>query len=164
MIKQTLIATVGLVLLGFPLNAGEVVVINSTPAEKWFDSEIQFDLIGTYQDQVSDFGGGLGVNYFINENFGVGIDTLYNGEDNLYEYSTSLNVIYRYPFEQLALAPYVVGGVGYTWDGDEVLYSVGAGVDYRLAENIGVFVEGRYNWFGDVDSDPSVRAGFRFTF
>ncbi len=55
------------------------------------------------------------------------------------------NFFVRYPICSLNLAPYaMVGGSG-TWNGHGTGYgNVGAGVEYRFTDNIGVFVDGRY--------------------
>ena len=55
------------------------------------------------------------------------------------------NLIVRLPIECAHLAPYVYGGGGYQFEpGDEWFAQVGAGVDVRVTQNWGLFVDARY--------------------
>jgi opacity protein-like surface antigen len=97
----------------------------------------------------------------------------------LVEYST-LTVIpqirLRYPLLGGRLTPYAIAGVGWghteltdrkpvgfgvtlKGDDDTVVGTVGAGVEYFVANNIAVGVEAKYQFFGDLDLEAGPLAG-----
>ena len=116
------------------------------------------------------FGGGLAVNRFFTTNFGVGIEgqalrSQNNGKDVIG--STALNLFYRMPIGDSGVAPYVYAGGGVLFntengsvddiiddatdddidgsDDDALLEThVGAGVEYRITRNFGLFSDGRW--------------------
>ena len=163
--------------------------------------EWQIDLFGAYawadsgsrrllgEDDV--FGGGLGINYFITRNFGIGAEgSLFDTEGDILG-TTNLNVILRFPIAETGLAPYLFGGAGVTFnaddldsddfsdaedrlednddprDSDDVIFiaHAGAGIEYRFTPHFSVFGDARYTWAERDDSDFGLaRAGVRFAF
>ena len=106
--------------------------------------ELQLDIFGQYTDgNVHDhagpirdhgWGGGIGVNYFITRNFGVGVDAAWlsasqapysgtTGRTTIHNFSASL--IYRFPIDRICTAPYVFVGGGVAAEGDQ--WAVGHG-------------------------------------
>ncbi len=60
------------------------------------------------------------------------------------------NFFLRYPICAINLAPYVVVGGGGAWgQGEGIGYgNVGAGLEYRITDHIGLFADGRYFYGG----------------
>lgn len=144
------------------------------------DSEITFDLFGLFADDKGKFkdtfntsmrdgqwGAGLGVNYFITRNVGIGADAfgIDNGDDLVDAVSASL--ILRVPIDVAHLAPYVFGGGGRQLEGSDTwTLHGGVGLELRMNRHTGIFLDGRYVWPDDNDrSDYALlRAGVRFAF
>ncbi|MES2707327.1 MAG: outer membrane beta-barrel protein [Verrucomicrobiota bacterium] len=162
--------------------------------------EWQVDLFGNYafadsgNDRLIDddaWGGGLGFNYFFTRNFGIGAEgSLFKtGGDTLG--TSAFNLVLRFPIGETGLAPYLYGGVGLTFNaddldsddfrdareraedddrprnGDDVLFlgHAGAGIEYRFTQHVGIFTDARYTWCDQHDSDFGLaRAGVRFAF
>lgn len=135
------------------------------------------------------FGGGIAFNRFFTTNLGFGIEgqairTQNNGKDVVG--STALNFFYRMPLGESGWAPYLYTGAGVLFntendfdditddlsdedlDGsDDALFEghFGAGVEYRITRNFGLFTDGRWTVVeGPRNNFPSVRAGVRFAF
>ncbi len=136
------------------------------------------------------FGGGLAVNRFFTRNFGLGIEgqalrTQRYSKDTVGE--AALNLFYRMPLGESGWAPYVYIGGGaifnadssndngrhhkhhddFTDNTDDTLLEghAGAGVEYRITRNFGVFTDGRWTVVdGAKNNFPSVRTGVRFAF
>jgi len=143
--------------------------------------EGSFDLFATYLHNESKFsrifrtnirddgawGGGIGFNYFMTREIGVGIDA--NAPDNRGPFidSVAASLIARWPFEQAGIAPYIFGGGGrasqpvWEWTGH-----FGVGLEYRWNPTTGVFIDGRYMWHNKNNSTDRLllRTGFRFVF
>jgi len=157
------------------------------------DTELQVDAFGSFavgeRGEVGAFkdhawGGGIGVNYFFARYFGIGVDgelltgkedpTLVapeKGSDSHLIGGANGNVIFRYPFDSICLAPYVfVGGGGYFERKEWGSGDVGGGLEYRILPNkLGIFADGRWNYLGDRFSRGDlnftlVRAGVRWVF
>jgi hypothetical protein len=137
------------------------------------DTELQVDVFGSFTAPSSGsahddgFGGGIGVNYFFQRHFGVGIDgNVYNGGVQGV-FDVTARIIARYPLElgSFCLAPYVFGGGGVQTNGvTNGTWLAGGGLEWRATEQFGVFGEGRYTW-GSADSDAAqARIGVRVVF
>lgn len=101
------------------------------------------------------------MNYFLTENFGVGADSYADAFEPPYLLNAS--GIFRYPFGAPGLAPYVFAGFGRQWDhAAQWLGHVGAGVEYRLNPETGIFVDAREVFAAKTDDYILVRFGFRF--
>lgn len=135
-------------------------------------NEVSLDIFGSYVEVDSilmddDWGAGAGVNYFFSKYVGVGTDILFfNGDGNVTNLSG--NIILRAPIENgsWGLAPYLIGGVGGTFDApvDEVYGHIGAGLEVRVTPTIGVFGDARYAFEYDTDDLVVFRTGVRFVF
>jgi hypothetical protein len=189
--KKTLLAITTLGLSLPSSNAGQPATLQpaapSTPLYR--AGEIQLDLFGVYgvgnapvhagPFREHAWGGGLGLNYFWTQNLGIGIDAdMKHGVENaligeahktIEQYTASL--IYRYPLENSALAPYAYGGGGVTAAGQNLGSAhAGVGLEYRFAESqIGVFVDSRWTYYGDRFGKGDLnnfqfRSGVRFPF
>lgn len=192
-VTVSLIATAAMIGSAF---AGESVVSSkkyqSTEMDCFNAQEFQIDVFGQYTDGNGDhhagnirehgWGGGLGINYFITRNFGIGVDAAWlkakeapyiedvgSGRNDVFNISASL--IYRFPFEGTCFAPYLFGGGGVSIDGEQwATAHAGLGVEYRVVPNrIGLFADARYTYLGDRFGhgdlgNASARAGVRFIF
>lgn len=157
------------------------------------DEEWQVDIFGAYafsnsnQDGVLGdhaWGGGLGLNYFFIPHVGLGIEgsvfDTRRGSDALGQ--AAFNVFFRFPIQEACFAPYLYGGIGGIFnaesldredlpggddsDNDAVLEGhVGIGVEYRFTRNVGIFVDGRYTFVDDEESDfATIRSGIKISF
>lgn len=173
----------------------------SVPSASLYNAgEWNIDLFGAYAFSSSSnsrlvdddaFGGGLGFTYFISRNFGIGAEgTLFDTEGDTLG-TTALNLVLRFPVAETGLAPYVYGGVGLTFnaddlesddfrdardriddnddprDSDDVVFlgHAGAGVEYRFTPHTSLFTDFRYTWSERDHGDfCQARAGVRFAF
>ncbi len=149
-----------------------LVITSSIAAEtnSTFSQEFRIDTFGSYNNQNSDFGVGLGVSYFLNKNLGVsGWVTKENPtelEGNLID-SASAVAIFRLPLTSV-LAPYVAGGASYNLGTENFSGLLGVGAQYNITKKFGLFAEGdwlfeKFERLPEI-GDVSVRAGFRFGF
>jgi len=129
--------------------------------------EFSFDVAGGYAtrdksgNDTDAWGIGVGVNYFIFENIGVGVDTYADAFTT--PYMANFSAIYRYPFRDLGLAPYGFGGFGRQWEHDPKWTGhIGGGVEYRFNAKTGLFLDGR--WVIGGDDYGLYRMGFRLAF
>jgi len=115
-------------------------------------------------DLDDSFGGGIALNYFFTENFGVeGSYSIFASDSEVHQFSGSL--IARLPIKSLCLAPYALAGGSFHTDGvNQGTWHVGAGLDYRIANCFGVFADAQYNWADDTSDYTTVRGGVRFGF
>jgi hypothetical protein len=175
--KKTALSLFAVVALAGTSFAGTAVVSSGkdfkapAPVTCFGDTELQVDAFATYTETryagyEDGFGGGLGVNYFFHRNIGVGVDgTLYEGgAGGVWGFSSSL--ILRLPIDCACLAPYVLGGGGYTVDGTSGgTFHAGGGVEYRVVPNkVGIYGEGRYTWGVNTNDSAQARLGVRFVF
>ena len=141
--------------------------------------EASFDLFGSYlaaQTKITDifktdirggaWGGGIGLNYFASESLGFGTDVNIPDNGGRFIDSYTINMYYRFPIESLGLAPYLLGGGGRAYDPkSQWIAQVGAGLEYRSSHKVGLFVDGRYEWFMNTTPDKlELRAGLRCVF
>jgi len=111
------------------------------------------------------FGGGLLGEYFFTENIGIqGSYSLLATDSEHHEYDAAL--IARFPIEDICLAPYVMGGVGYAANSEEAWnVFAGAGLELRIPDVncLGIFADGAYHWSEDEDADfVLIRLGVKF--
>lgn len=108
---------------------------------------------------------GVGANYFLTKYVGIGGDAYTENTHDSFVDSASGNIILRYPFENIHLAPFVFGGGGYQWDLTKTAFAqAGAGLEYRFAQHVGVFTDARYVFNHDTSDIGIGRVGLRFTF
>ncbi len=138
-------------------------------AAKFGASELSLDMFGTYANRdrygVKDdrWGGGLGLNYFVNRYVGISADSYI--EEWKAPYRVNGSLVLRLPIDTLGLAPYAFGG-----GGREFKYvpqwstHAGVGLELRMNPKFGIFADGR-RVFNDKTSDTTlIRAGLRFGF
>ncbi len=119
----------------------------------------------TASSEIDDaLGGGIAMNYFFTENVGLeGSYTAFGTNTVVHQLSGSL--ILRLPIKSLCLAPYAMAGGSYHMDSvNQGTWHVGAGLDYRFANCVGIFADGQYNWAEDTSDYVTVRGGVRFGF
>jgi hypothetical protein len=155
-------------------------------APKYTDQELSLDLFGSYINPEGKFndlfdtsirngfwGGGVGLNYFLIRNLGLGADFNMSAkpEGNLVDDVVG-SVILRVPIGNSGLAPYAIGSGGrafndlfgnnlYQW-----VYGGGVGLEYRLNPTTGLFSDARFFWGdkGTVYNRLLIRAGLRIVF
>ena len=160
----------------------------------FLDQELQIDVFGAYVDGNADrhagyirdhgWGGGIGVNYFFTRNIGIGVDGIWiygkenaaadvrnNSGDHTTFHNVTGSLIFRFPIDEICVAPYVFVGGGFHVDGDQWASAhAGVGLEYRVVPNkIGLFIDGRWTYFGDRyghgDQNNFLgKAGIRFVF
>jgi hypothetical protein len=172
--------------------AGSTPPITAPPAPApsvFKPQELQLDLFGVYgvghaPDHAGPFrehawGGGIGLNYFQENYFGIGIDAdVKRGRENqatgtnrkTFEQYTA-SIIYRLPMEEYAMAPYFFFGGGLTSGvGTIASAHAGLGMEYRLIPNqVGLFADTRWTYYGDRygrgdQNNVQIRSGIRFLF
>lgn len=152
--------------------------------------ELSLDMFGQYSDGNSPdhagpirdhgWGGGIGLNYFITRNFGIGADAAWlgateapyagtRGRTTIHNFSASL--IYRFPIDRICTAPYIFAGGGVAVDGDQwAVGHVGVGIEHRIVPNkVALFSDVRWNYYGERFgrgdlNNFGVRAGVRLVF
>jgi hypothetical protein len=140
------------------------------PGNKFNSNELLLDLFGIHASRDRDnfrgggtFGLGVGTTYFFTEHFGVGAETYL--DEVHWPRHVDANFFARYPIEQLSLAPYGVAGVGRQFSGvSQWTTHIGAGVDFRLNRQTGLFTDVRHV-FADESRDLTLwRFGVRMKF
>jgi opacity protein-like surface antigen len=129
-----------------------------------------FDIFGAAfipEGGDTEVGGGVGVNYFFNRNFGIDVNYgLYATDKEHHQFDA--NLVLRAPIDSLCIAPYILAGGGYaTNSNNTATYQVGAGIDIRIpsANCLGIFAEGLYHFAeSDVSDFTTVRLGVRIPF
>ena len=113
----------------------------------------------------TEFGVGMGVNYFITRNIGISADAYSEDTGGAFIDSASANLTLRLPLGDSGFAPYIFGGGGCQFDLDQAAFAqAGAGIEYRFCPRMGVFLDAR----GVVPNEEKyygvVRLGMRFAF
>jgi hypothetical protein len=138
-------------------------------ATLFFPNEFQVDLFGTYADRdrfgnpVDNFGGGIGLNYFLTRYVGVMADTYI--EEWKLPYRVNGSLVLRLPIDQIGVAPYIFGGGGrqYKYFPQWTAHA-GGGLEIRLNPNTGLFADGRRVWADITEDTALVRFGLRVGF
>jgi hypothetical protein len=193
-ITKTVAATAAAMSLATAAFAGETVHVSKNvtpPAPQAFYNahELQLGvslLFAVRAEEARGFGGpGLGaigrrdnelwgadvdLTYFVNRNFGIGIEQSW-ADAGKPLWNSAVNFVLRAPLnEGSRVAPYLFAGVGAVYAGGQGRFEGhgGAGLEYRFTPKFGTFIDGRYVWVnGNNDNVPqygAFRAGFRFVF
>jgi hypothetical protein len=94
--------------------------------------------------QNTKLGAGLGLNYFITRNIGIGAEAYSENTTGVFVDSASANLILRLPLGQSGFAPYVFGGGGHQFDMVKLWFGqAGVGMEYRFCPHIGIFIDAR---------------------
>ena len=159
--------------------SGHLSYDQNTP--KFTDQEFSLDLFGSYINPEGEFhevfehnirhgywGGGVGANYFITRELGVGADFNMSDKEGARLVDDVVgSVMLRFPIESIGLAPYLIGSGGraispiYQWT-----YGGGVGLDLRFNPTTGIFSDARY-FFGDqgtIYNRLLIRMGLRLIF
>jgi len=122
-------------------------------------------LSGEKIEEDGEFGFGIGLNQFFSRMFGVGVDAYSENTHGPFVDNTSANLILRFPFDEIHLAPYIYGGGGYQFDPGEVWFAqAGGGVEVRFNESVGLFLDARYVMTDETENFGVARLGLRLTF
>jgi len=143
-------------------------------------SELSLDLFGSYvagEEHLNDlfktnikhgtWGGGVGLNYFITREIGIGGDINMGANGGKFVDQALGSLVLRWPFDPTGWAPYIFGGGGRGFDPHwEWLADLGIGVEYRVNPVTGIFVDTRYIWHLQEGSFDRIffRAGLRVVF
>ena len=116
-------------------------------------------------DDDTDWGLGLGLNYFFTRYFGLGGDAYMDNTTGSFVDSASLNAIGRFPLGESGFAPNVFGGGGRQFDHDELWFAqLGAGIEYRFDHQIALFLDARWVLPEETDYYGVARIGLRLVF
>lgn len=135
--------------------------------------EWQLDTFGMYADtdrgeRYSDgFGGGAGITHYWSRHWGAGLEGYWWEAlpDEKWLHNVAASVLYRWPFDDLRLAPYALAGVGGHFNGEEEASGhVGGGLEWRFADRIGLFGDARYVLTTGPGDFGLYRTGLRFVF
>ena len=146
--------------------------------DKFTANEFSLDAFGSFNAGESKFshlfqtnirrgkwGGGLGLNYFLTREIGIGGDVNMPANGGHLVDSVLGSLILRLPSERTGLAPYIFGGGGRGTDRVwQWLGHAGVGLEWRLNPVTGVFTDGRYIWADKTSDALMLRAGLRFIF
>lgn len=110
-------------------------------------------------------GGGVLAEYFFTQHIGVqGSYSIFGTGSEHHEFDAAL--VLRFPITELCIAPYILGGSGYSTNSEQAWnLFVGGGIEARF-DSMGcmaVFADGAYHWSEDDDADFTlVRLGVKF--
>jgi hypothetical protein len=142
-------------------------------------SELSMDVFGTASigkytiDHLSNtrirqntkLGAGLGLNYFITRNIGIGAEAYSENTTGVFVDSASANLILRLPLGQSGFAPYVFGGGGHQFDMLKLWFGqAGVGMEYRFCPHLGIFIDARGVVPNETKYYGVARLGLRIAF
>jgi len=123
------------------------------------------DIFKTNIKEDGAWGGGVALTYFLTREIGLGVDSSAHANGNTFVDQVLGNVILRLPWERAALAPYLIGGGGRSFDPtEEWVYHGGIGIEWRPNPVSGIFFDTRYIWADNSTDRILFRAGFRMIF
>jgi hypothetical protein len=155
-----------------------VFVYDAAASPKYTANELSVDLFASYvagERRLGDlfdtnirhgqWGGGVGLNYFITREFGITTDiNMGDNRGNLVDQIMGAGVL-RIPLDPTGLAPYFFAGGGRgtepTW---EWLGQAGIGLEWRMNPVTGVFADARYIWADKSFDRLLIRTGLRLVF
>jgi hypothetical protein len=120
------------------------------------------------RERVEDngrLGAGVGLNHFVSRHVGVGLDAYTENTQHSFVDNASANLIIRFPFDSVHLAPYAFGGAGYQFDPTGLWFGqAGGGLDVRFTKKLGLFVDARYVFTDETQNFGVGRLGLRIGF
>jgi len=126
--------------------------------------EVGVSIGGVYTGETSDVAFGVGASYFFTPNIGVDAFTFWNDTEGSVIDDVRFGATFRVPINA-NIAPYVMGGAGYHWEGvEEWLGYAGAGVELRFNDKWGIFADGSYQWPEESKDGWLARAGVKLIF
>lgn len=119
-----------------------------------------------------NFGGGMEVKYFMNRNFGLGIEAFGVNGDGTATGAALATATFRLPINDSRFAPYIFIGGGTTFGGGNgfedndarAMGTVGLGLETRVTPNVGVIVDVSENIINNSDNATMIRAGLNLAF
>lgn len=167
----------------FAANQASSKEVNSSISECRFRNhewQIDSSVVGQICAHGAGLGGNVGVSYFWSKYFGIGLDDSIVGHKRWNTVGAigvdtlQGNLFFRYPLCSWNLAPYIMLGGGGIWgQHSQGVGNLGGGVEYRLTQNIGCFMDCRWLYgtsdFCDSSSAAIIsmtltRVGVRFAF
>lgn len=164
------------------VNAGERVLTPAPAyapqsAQCFYAGETSFDVISIFVDPTgmadssyhgeeieSGFGAGIGVSHFFTKSVGLRGGAYWWDTDSII-HSVTASAVVRYPIEELCLAPYVFGGVGGHFDSvNQISAHLGAGVEYRLTDRLGIIADYSYTFTDETADWNMYSLGLRVKF
>jgi hypothetical protein len=144
------------------------LLLLASPGNAQPPTGLSYDLFGAYATRDKDGNGdntwglGLGVNYFLTENMGVGVDTYTDGIRVPYMLNASF--IYRFATWR-SIDPYAFAGFGRQWEhASQWTGHFGGGAEYNLKLGPSIFLDGRLVLPGDTGTYGLIRFGVRLRF
>lgn len=130
------------------------------------ENEFSLSLYGNYVDKEgpSKLAPGVGLNYFFTQKLGIGVSTFWENYEGTFIDNMCAEVMFRWPFDSIRLAPYATFGIGYSFETEEAFELIGAGVEFRFNEKWGIFGDLRWQFNNDTDNSVGVRVGARMVF
>ena len=131
--------------------------------------EFHLDAISLYADVQGDSledgaGGGIGASYFFTEMFGV-MGRAYWWDTDSVITSITASAVLRAPIQSVCLAPYVYGGLGGHFNSENQIGGhLGAGLEFRMTERLGIFSDFTYTWADKTDDWGMYTLGLRLAF
>jgi hypothetical protein len=122
------------------------------PENCFYAGETFVDIFGIFADpdtrdggQGGDledgYGGGVGLGHFFTEYLGAR-GRAYWWDAGSAIHSVNADLILRAPIQSLCIAPYIYGGIGGAFDGDnQFTQHIGGGLEARLTGRLGVFAD-----------------------
>jgi hypothetical protein len=158
--------------------ANGILVYDQADAPTFSANELSFDMFGSYtagEEKIEDifktnikhgtWGGGVGLNYFLTREIGLGADMNMSANGGKLVDQAVGSLILRLPFDSVGLAPYVLGGGGRSFDPEgEWLGDAGVGLEWRMNHVAGIFSDVRYEWLEHTSDRALFRAGIRLVF
>ena len=138
-------------------------------ADKFKEPDMTLDLFGTWADhdrfgaKDENFGGGLGLTYYITRFVGISGDSYI--EEWKAPYRANGNLLLRIPIGQSGLAPYAIGGGGRQWKYvPQWTYHGGGGLQLKLNPYTALFGDWRRVFPEDTPDYHLVRFGLNVGF
>lgn len=145
-------------------------------SELFPNNQLTLDVSGVYQKTFptfgsqfdsnwrhGDFGGDVGVDYWLMKYVGVGVDTWGLSKGQLL-HDIDGNLFLRMPISGSPFAPYIFGGVGHYFDTDNMFEDCGAGVQIKFNRHMGFFADWRYLYTEKAPNSVLARVGLQFGF
>lgn len=158
-------------------NPDKICVSKEMDAGFYGNNEITVSTFSTTLFQDSDntdvnFGGGMEVKYFMNRNFGLGIEAFGVDGDGSATGAALATLTFRYPINESRFAPYAFIGGGTTFGGGDrfrdddakAMGQIGIGLETRVTPNVGVIVDVSENIINNGENSTMVRAGINLAF
>jgi len=153
-------------------------VYSAADVPKFTAQELSLDMFASFTSDESKFshvfqhsirdgtwGGGVGLNYFLTRELGIGGDLNMKADGGNFVDAMAGNLIARFPIESAGLAPYVFGGgtrltePRWQWAGQ-----FGVGLEVRFNPVTGIFADVRYMWPEHTTDELEIRTGLRLVF